>query len=302
MTRSFQPGYYLSAGPGSLPISGVYHVSASIGNDKVTETMEPQLHVPKDGAVRFLILFSADMTGFINPKFTFRILLKEGGRTLSQVGPFKLSFTQLTKSFKETKKELERRIAASPNDVPTLLRYGKTLEVEFDTSQARSIYSKIHQLDPDNGDGITFFVRDNSTPKDKRIELYYHLESLDREKSSECSGSVADLLIESAKEQWKRNEESDYRNTLVEARRLVQKSTWHSSLEPVLEEEILLSVHDGQIELAKQKIAKLAELQHWHEKGRGWQKDVLERRLSDTFSTNWNENLKNELFKNILRS
>jgi hypothetical protein len=241
-----------------------------------------------------MILFIADMTGYINPNFSFRILIMGGNRTLSQIGPFKLSFKQLTKSFEETQKELERRIAISPDDIGTLVRYGYALKAGHDDAQ--NIFSHVLALDSNNSDALSFFVQDFSTDDQAKINFYYKLESLDPKSATSCSGSVVYPLIRRAEEEWKRRDHSAFRKTVSEARRMAVKSGEDYPLEMVLTEEILLAIYDGDLRDAERKISMLAQMGKWHELGRSWERDALIRRLQEGLSEKWNDELEKQLF------
>jgi hypothetical protein len=194
VTKSHQLGTYKAgAGPGALPISGVYQIHAKIDNQRVSVPMEPRLHVPSNDVVRFMILFTANMTGCWNPKFSFRIIIKGGSRRLSELGRFRLSFDQLTQSVSETTALLERRSAIDPEDIPTLVRYGLALE-EAGAKAAQEVFARVLELNPDNAEGLSFLIRSASTPEEARINLYYKLESLDApicgESESLCSAAA----------------------------------------------------------------------------------------------------------------
>ena len=290
-TQSVQRIHVLSGGPGALDIAGIYKIAAHIDNDVVAEPMEPRLHVPGKDTIRFLVLFTADMTGCVNPNFDFRILVRGRGQVVADLGTYSISFSQLTASFEETAKELARRKAAKPKDIPTLVY----AQVSGHGKVAAGVFSEILELEPENCMALSYFVSDYDTADECKLEYFYRLEQADPASAAKQSHNLVGYLAERAESAWKSNEHSKAKEMVAEARRLATMSGEEYYLGPVLEQELLIALLEDDRQEALKRIRQLSACQEWSE-GENWQRDAVKRRISEALKDGWNSELEQYLF------
>jgi hypothetical protein len=268
-SRAF-PIYHLGFGAGMLPISGVYHIYASVGNVTVSEPMEPRLHLPGKDAVRFLILFTPDTNGYDGVAFQFQISIKSAAKSVSRIGPFRLWPQQLETSSMDAKAELERRISADPNDVITLAKYAQLLRVEGDRSGADEVFASIDRLAPGNIQVLELRLKDRATTPDDKLDCYYRLREINPDAAASLRYEVIGPLIGRAQKERVRHDFDAYRRTLGEIQQVSSGYGLGREVAATLtREEIFLAMITDDINTAAGKVRSLAEREKWNEEGGG---------------------------------
>jgi len=211
------------------------------------------------------------------------------------IGPFRLNFKHLSKSFSETKDELGRRVAMNPNDIAAMVRYAQALEADHDSDTAEELFEKVLDREPDNPEALEFFI-EHGSDHNERLRLYYRLERISPNAAADCAASgVYALLDRASGEVTERNIEA-LETTLREAHRIASKLPADEVSSSLLRYEVCLAAGQGNVALAQSEIKRLARLEKWTDPGLEWRRDALVRELAKLLGSQFDEKMQLALF------